>query len=107
MPRITISADNSAPSYITPPDGATALFLMIKNTGDVRIYMAMRPNVTNGAPAGNSDEEEDADLLARQGMPLEPGEYRDFAETCLDLNRRFYFVAEPEGAPALNYEYGV
>jgi hypothetical protein len=80
---------------------------MIKNTGTSTLYIAPRSTVTNGEPAGNDDEEEDAAILAAQGMPLEPGEYRDFAESELDLNRRFYFISATEGDGAINYEYGL
>lgn len=98
---------STAPVYLQPPGGATALFLMIKNTGTSTLYFAPRSTVTNGEPAGNDDAEEDAALLAAQGMPLEPGEYRDFAESELDLNRRFYFISATEGDGAINYEYGL
>ena len=107
MPRLAIGSDNASPSYIVPPDGSEALFLLMKNTGTSTLYLAGRADVTNGEPAGNDDAEEDADLLERQGFPLESGESISFAESELDLNRRFYLVSATEGDGVLNYEYGI
>jgi hypothetical protein len=86
---------------IIPPAG-TPQFLMIKNTGGNRIYFGAEENTSNGVDSDTGD-----DIESRQGIPLEPGEFRDFSGERMDLGRAFYLAAETGTTSTLNYSYGL
>jgi len=91
----------TALTHISPPGGLTPQFLLMRNDGPGVLYFGAEENTSNGV-----DSDAEPDIEDRQGIPLQPGEYKDFSGSEIDLARRFYLAPESGSTCILHYSYG-
>ncbi len=74
---------------------------MIRNDGPGVPYFGAEDDTSNGV-----DSDGGANILERQGIPLQPGEFKDFSGPEIDLGRNFYFAPSSGTTCILHFSYG-
>lgn len=100
MPKFTVTDEIKADGL---PVKLACKGVMLQNTGESTVYFGWESTITNGSPAGNDDAEEDAAILAAQGMPLVPGEWRSLSQNQFNLSAPLYFICAAGEETTINF----